>query len=1098
MTPRRLLARSLLHFRAVHLAVAAGVAVGAAILAGALMVGSSVRGSLRDLTLDRLGAIDFAAAGERYFRASVSDSLGEAGAAVTAILIRGSAEHAGTGARASKVQIHGVGPDFWGFHDVEPPEIGRRGIAVNRRLADELGAVEGDDLLLRFQADTLVPAESVLGRKADNVRLVRLRITAVLADRGPGRFGLSPRQQLPANAFLDREALQRALEQPDRANAVFLAGNSLEAGNTAWREAFSPEDARLVTRVLPGEGRFLVESERVVLDPAAVEAIHAAASEVGLASGEVLTYLANSIAANGRQVPYSTVTALQEWPDSLRLRDGERISDLESGDIILNEWAAADLAAGTGDVVTLSYYVVGPGSSLETASQEFRVAGVARMAGAALDRDYAPSYKGMSEKGRMSDWNPPFPMDLRLIRPRDEEYWDRYRAAPKAFVRMSEAKDLWTSRFGQITSVRLQAKPGAPMEPAMEAFRAALALELDPGDFGLSLQPVKQAGLAASAGATDFSGLFVGFSMFLIASAAILVALLFRLGVELRAREIGTLLATGQSPRFVRRMLLAEGAALASAGCLFGIPGGVAYAALMLHGLSSWWSGAVGGSFLELHVQWQDLLTGVLCALALMLGSIWLSLRRLVRLSPHALLAGQVEEVARGARRERRARRLRRLAAACALLAVGLLGLSMGAGATARLGAFFGAGTLCLAAALIGFRAALIAPRRGAGAFSGIARLGARNGGRNPTRSVLCAALVACASFMIVTVAMNRHDVSSQEPAFDSGDGGFRLMAEADVPLFGDRIKEVADRQEEMNIFPLRVRAGEDASCLNLYQPTTPTLVGVPPALTERGGFAFQRTLAESEEEHGNPWRLLAREFDGAIPVFADANSATWILHLQVGDELVVEDGSGNDRRLVLAGILSRSIFQSELLLAEEPFLDLFGDHSGFQALLIDTGSDEAATVLEAAFADEGLDATRTSDRLAGFLVVENTYLSTFLTLGGLGLLLGTLGLAVVMVRSALERRGELALLEALGFSKGSIARLIFAENSLLLVFGVVAGTVAAVLAVTPHLASGAADPPWAPLLATLCAIVGTGLLAGAAAATLSLRPPLLASLRRD
>ena len=321
MTPRRLLARSLLHFRAVHLAVAAGVAVGAAILAGALMVGSSVRGSLRDLTLDRLGAIDFAAVGERYFRASVSDSLGEAGAAATAILIRGSAEHAGTGARASKVQIHGVGPDFWGFHDVEPPEIGRRGIAVNRRLADELGAVEGEDLLLRFQADTLVPAESVLGRKADNVRLVRLRITAVLADRGPGRFGLSPRQQLPANAFLDREALQRALEQPDRANAVFLAGDSLEAANTAWREAFSPEDARLVTRVLPGAGRFLVESERVVLDPAAVEAIHAAASDVGLASGEVLTYLANSIAANGRQVPYSTVTALQEWPDSLRLRE---------------------------------------------------------------------------------------------------------------------------------------------------------------------------------------------------------------------------------------------------------------------------------------------------------------------------------------------------------------------------------------------------------------------------------------------------------------------------------------------------------------------------------------------------------------------------------------------------------------------------------------------------------------------------------------------------------------------------------------------------------------------------------------------------------
>ena len=102
------------------------------------------------------------------------------------------------------------------------------------------------------------------------------------------------------------------------------------------------------------------------------------------------------------------------------------------------------------------------------------------------------------------------------------------------------------------------------------------------------------------------------------------------------------------------------------------------------------------------------------------------------------------------------------------------------------------------------------------------------------------------------------------------------------------------------------------------------------------------------------------------------------------------------------------------------------------------------------------------------------------------------------MIRSALERRGELALLEALGFAKGSIAKLIFAENSLLLVFGVATGAVAALIAVAPHLASGAADPPWVPLFLTLCAIVGLGLLAGAAAATLALRTPVLTNLRRD
>lgn len=1099
MTSRQLLARSLIHFRAVNLAVACGVGVGAAILAGALMVGSSVRGSLRALTLERLGAIDHALVGERYVRESVGDALGEPGTVAAAVLVRGSAENASSGARASKVRIHGVTDGFWALHKTDVPAVGLREVVINRRLAEELGVAEGDDLLLRFHTDVLVPAESLMGRKEDNVRLLRLRITRILDNRGPGRFGLSPQQQLPANAFVARQTLQRALDQQGRANALFVAGSSPETLAAAWHDAFSAEDARLTTRLLPGGRGLVVESERIVLDPSAVEAVQQAAAEAGLPSVEVLTYLANSIETNGRQVPYSTVTALQAWPASLRLSRGGNLEGLDPGELVLNEWAASDLAARPGDAITLSYYVIGPGSSLETASQEFRLAGIARMSGAALDRDYAPTYRGMSDRGRMSDWDPPFPVDLRRIQTRDEEYWDRYRAAPKAFVGLTQAKELWTSRFGQLTSVRLGVPPGRSAESALAEFREALDRRLDPADFGLSFQPVKRIGLEASSGATDFSQLFLGFSMFLIASAAILVALLFRLGVELRAREIGALLATGHTQRFVRRMLLAEGGVLAAIGCLLGIPGGVAYAWLMLYGLTTWWSGAVGGSFLELHVRWQDPIAGALCAMVLMLGSIWLSLRRLARISPRALLVGQLEESAGSEGRVRKARRLRRIAIASATLAVVLLGLSLQGGSAARLGAFFGAGTLVLIAALTGFRAKLVAPPRGREALSGIAQLGARNGGRNPTRSVLSAALVACASFMIVTVAMNRQDVSAKEPAFDSGDGGFRLIAEAEVPLFMDRIDAVVrDLPSPARILPIRLRPGEDASCLNLYQPSRPTLAGVPDTLLARGGFAFQQTLAETDEEQGNPWLVLRREVDGAIPVFADANSATWILRLAVGDELTVEDGSGRSRRLVLAGLLSRSIFQSELLLSEKHYLDLYPDHSGYQALLVETEADQTALALEDAFADEGLDAMRSSDRLAGFLVVENTYLSTFRSLGGLGLLLGTFGLAVVMIRSSLERRGELALLQAVGFARRSIVRLIFAENSVLLLFGVAAGTGAALIAVAPHLASGAADPPWGALIVTLGTIVGLGLVAGAAAATLSLRAPLLASLRRD
>ena len=1099
MTPRRLLVRSLVHYRAVNAAVALGVAVGAAVLTGALMVGTSVRGSLRGLTLDRLGAIDHAAVGDRYFRESVSEDLAGLGGAATAVVARASAEHGSTGARASKVAVQGVDRRFWDFYGTPVPRLGPREIAINRRLADELGAGEGDAVLLRIRTDDLVPAESVMGRKADSVRLLRLQVATVLEDAGPGRFGLSPRQQRPLNAFAARETLQRALEQPGRANALFVAGGTVAEVEAAWRDAFSGEDAALAFRTLPDGAGLIVESERVTLDEAAAAAVHAAAAAAGLRSSEVLTYLANTIAANGRAIPYSTVTALQDWPASLRLADGSALGDLRPGEIVLNEWAARDVGARAGQDVELAYYVVGPGSTLETASRAFRLAGVARMDGAALDSDYAPPYRGMTDRTRMSDWNPPFPIDLRLIRPRDEDYWDRYRAAPKAFVSLSDAKALWTSRFGQLTSIRVSAPPRTALQDAVPAFREALRQRLDPAAFGLSIQPVKRIGLDAASGATDFAGLFVGFSLFLIASAAILVALLFRLGVERRSREVGALLATGHSPRLVRSLLFAEGGLLALAGCILGVPGGVAYAQLMILGLNTWWSGAVGGSFLAFHFRWVDPVVGAVAAQVLMLVAIRLAVRQLTRLSPNALLAGKVEPAAGAPGQDRRARRLRWVAAGCGALALALLGLSTGGDASARVGSFFGAGSLALVAALILFRAELLARGRRREAVTGIAQLGLRNGRRNPTRSVLSAALVACASFMIVTVAMNRHDVAAEEPDFASGDGGFRIVAEADAPLFRDRIEEVAAGQPGIRrVVPLRVRAGEDASCLNLYQPSEPTLAGVPGAMIRRGGFAFQKTLAATDEERANPWLLLEKDFGGAVPVFGDANSTAWILHLGVGDELEVEGGSGERRRLLLAGVLSRSIFQSELLLSEERFLEIFPGHSGYQGLLVETDSNRAAVALEEAFADEGLDAVRTSERLAGFLIVENTYLSTFRTLGGLGLLLGTLGLAVVMARSVLERRGELALLEALGFASGPIARLIVAENAFLLLFGVGTGTAAALLAVAPHLAGGAADPPWLPLAATLGVVVALGLLAGVVAAVLALRAPLLPSLRRD
>ena len=1142
MTPALLLRRSLSYHRGIHLAVALGVAVGTAVLAGALLVGDSVRGSLHDLTLERLGAIDHALVTDRYFREALAQELAEGDKLYSsidkvapAVLIRGSLQSADSGARASRVNIHGVDERFWSFFETaealfetEAPLPEGRQLALNEALAREVGAKAGDAVLVRFQTDTLVPSESVMGRKAGNVRTLRLTVATVLPDRGIGRFGLSPSQQLPYNVFVPLATLQRALEQPGRANAIFVAGGELfeEPSDTSGPPADSKmiaipghdlnlslmrvlqlDDLNLSLETREESGVLSLETDRIVLERASADAATAAARAAGLESSPVLTYLANSTAAGGRSFPYSTVTALETASGPpfgpLQLTNGQPAPALGEDEILLNDWAAKDLQPSLGDSVELSYYVVGEQGALETAHHMFTLKGVVKLAGLAADQHLAPNYEGMSDAGRMGDWDPPFPVDLTTVRDIDEDYWDRYRTAPKAFVALETAKKLWTSRFGQLTAVRVAPAAGQTLEEASAELRQELKRHLNAAAFGLSFQPVKAQALEASSGATDFSGLFIGFSMFLIVSAAMLVALLFRLGVERRSKEIGLLLASGQPIPMVRRLLLQEAAVVASIGCLLGLPAAVGYAALMVHGLSTWWSAAVGGSFLELHVAAPSLIGGAAGSLLMMVISIWLGVRKLERLTPRSMLAGALEEAPSGSGVAQRARRPRIVAVSSAGLAVLLVVVAATVEGVPEAAVFFGVGALLLVASLAFFRVTLL--RHPAAAISGhgfapLAKLGARNGRRYPTRSVLSAGLVASATFVIVAVALNRHDVTSQEPSLNSGNGGFRFIAESDLPVYRDQLEfEDAEEAAPMQIFSLRAKPGEDASCLNLYRPSKPTLLGASAGLIERGGFAFGDTLAESERESANPWLLLDKKFEkDAIPVFGDVNSVQYILHLGLGKDLTFTDEQGRARRLVIAGLLSRSVFQSQLIMSEANFLDMFPSHSGYNQFLIETDSVEAGTQLEERLADQGFDATRTADRLAGYLIVENTYLSTFQTLGGLGLLLGTLGLAVVMVRSVLERRSELALLQAVGFGSSSISWLVLAENGFLLVFGTVMGALTALLAVLPHLLSGMAEPPWISLSGTLLLIIAIGLFSGAAALSATLKTPLLPALRRE
>jgi ABC-type antimicrobial peptide transport system permease subunit len=160
--------------------------------------------------------------------------------------------------------------------------------------------------------------------------------------------------------------------------------------------------------------------------------------------------------------------------------------------------------------------------------------------------------------------------------------------------------------------------------------------------------------------------------------------------------------------------------------------------------------------------------------------------------------------------------------------------------------------------------------------------------------------------------------------------------------------------------------------------------------------------------------------------------------------------------------------------------------------------SNQVSALLEDRLGDDGFDTVASAQVLDGLLAVQNTYLSTFQSLGALGLLLGTLGLATVQLRNVLERRGELALMRAEGYRRARLAEMVLMENVVLLIGGLGAGVFCAALAVFPHFLSGGATPPWIDLTWMLGVVLAVGLLTGLLAVRATLRAPLVAALRGE
>ena len=700
------------------------------------------------------------------------------------------------------------------------------------------------------------------------------------------------------------------------------------------------------------------------------------------------------------------------------------------------------------------------------------------------------------------------PVDLSLIRDKDEKYWDDYQGTPKAFVNLAAGKEMWAGPYGSLTEIRISAE-----KIDRETLSQNIIRNIDPASAGLRFNDVKAIAQKAAAGSTDFAQLFLGLSVFLIFSAIILIALTFILSIEKRVEQLGILKALGYTNWSIAFLFLTEVFTLAFVGSGVGIIIGIVYTKILICSLTAGWQDALAG--IDLHFAISFSSVGITFATVIIIswGVSTLALRKILGNSAVSLLNRQIQWqyfLSSGPNKE--THRSHRMVIGVVFVistAIIYLGQTQMIPTTA---AFFAGGALLLLS-LIFMVLDLLDNSTHCRHFQlrNSFTLAVKNSALRLGRSLSVIALIAVGTFTIVAVSANRLGPPADPHSRNSGTGGFALWGSSSLPV-RHNLNTSAGRGQlgfsdnelvGFEFINFREYQGDQADCLNLNRPQRPTILGVDyERLAKLQAFAFNFPAANSI----NPWQLLQDDNpdDNIIPAIADYATVHWSLHKNIGDTVEYHDHSGRPLKLKIVATLSGSVFQGALIISQRSFVRCFPDMAGFRTFLIDIDNPspekirQMSSLLDSRLRDYGFVSQRTSARLGEFQSVQNTYLTIFQMLGALGMILGTIGLAVIVIRNVCDRRGEFALLWALGFTNRQLINIIFLENLILLICGCVIGLISALVAVYPALAQSGSGIPGMALTITLLTIILSGTLWTRLAAWWTLKSNPLDNLRNE
>ena len=1053
-----------------------------AVITGSLLTGESVRQSLKKTASENLGNTGILiSSGNRFFSQDLIQRLRDRSKiSCTGIVeLTGYCQNLKSQKGAVNAHIYGINRDFFAFHGGDSLSLKPGEVAVNKKLAEYLGIKLDDEIVIRYSQITEIPADAPFAPDR-KVNSVVMKIGAILGPENAGNFSLLISQITPLNIFMNLNDLEN---NDLKMNRILIKKDYKKTLNTlydAFKNTLTLSDIGLKIRTVKKTGENELVSDRVFIDGTIADEI----SKLLPSSARVLTYMGNHFISGERSTPYSFISGL---PSVL-------YPEIASGNgIILNRWMANDLRVKEGDAVKLFWYSPDSLNKLIEKNSNFIVKRIVDMTGIWSDSLLMPDFPGISGKESCTDWDAGVPIKMHDIRKKDEDYWNRYRGTPKAFINYEKARELWGNNFGPATSVRF------PVGLKAKEIENKLNGSLDPYKVGFTITDIQDQSLKASESSVDFGTLFLSLGFFLILASLILLSFSTSSYFDSKRGHINTLYALGFNNKWIARLLFFESALISLAGCMIGAFAGYFADVLVTRALNTVWNGAVQTNTLQAYFNLLPIFSGFAVTLLTIMVMMMIKIKRYLK-DLH--------------RKEKKGYMIQHdnnnlvFLSVSSFITVSLLILSILL-QEERLFFSFAAGTSLLITLIFLWRQYYLGINKKVQGKTETSRQFSRlYYSFNSSGAVTSILFIAAGIFTVFITEANRMNFNEKSGNRSGGTGGYLLWCENTIPVKEDLNNKSSRRSlglddaklSGVRFVQMKRSSGNDASCLNLNHITVPPLLGIDPTeFIENKAFSFAGAL--KKEHLLNQWQYLKiYPRNNVIYGIADQTVLDWGLKLKLGDTIVLRAENGMPLKIILAAGLQSSVFQGYVLIGMENFSKYYPSVSGSSVMLAD-GKPELTELIKNTLNERlenyGLNIEKTNDRLATFYSVSNTYLSVFAIFGALGMIIGIIGLGFILLRNFNQRKKEFALMLAVGFQAAKIRRMIISEQLLILFAGVSSGVLSAVVATSDSIMNHG-QVPWLFMLLMILALMITGSLVLIISVRSVTRKSLIGSLKKD